>query len=41
MNFITKEVTFSIHEYSLAKFRKLNINNSVDEWMEDLVKAGS
>jgi hypothetical protein len=41
MNFITKEVTFSIHEYSLAKFRKLNIKNSVDEWLEDLSSNGS
>jgi hypothetical protein len=41
MNFITKEVTLSIHEYSLSDFKKVNIKNSIEEWIEDLNSNGS
>ena len=41
MNFITKEVTLAIHEYSLSDFKKLDIKNSVEEWVEDLNNNGS
>jgi hypothetical protein len=41
MNFITKEVTLSINEYSLAEFRKINLKNSVEEWIDDLNNNGS
>lgn len=41
MNFITKEVTLSIHEYSLSDFKKVNIKSIVEEWIEDLNSNGS
>jgi hypothetical protein len=41
MNFITKEVTLSIHEYTLSDFKRVNIKNCVEEWIEDLNSNGS
>jgi hypothetical protein len=41
MNFITNEVTLCIHEYSLSDFKKINIKNSVEKWIDDLNSNGS
>jgi hypothetical protein len=41
MNFITKEVTLSIHQYSLSDFKEIDIKNCVEEWMDDLNSNGS
>ena len=41
MNFITKEVTLSIHQYSFTDFKKVNIKNCVEEWIDDLNSNGS
>ena len=41
MNFITKEVTLSVHQYSLTDFKKISTKNCVEEWIDNLNSNGS